>query len=390
MDRNAKVWGTTRTGLVYHMFDSNGHAECRYNIRQGQGELRSLEELVKLFGGQRVERCTKCTEKFELIGRFDEHMAAAKTVTASEARVVELMAAPAPQPLTQADVDAMLAVTPEMVQALRTLRMYPESNPDFPGIGAAIDILDNAGVYAAIDETPAGGVLAAISNCTCPPSYAANDHHDAGCPDAPAETPCCEHATMYHGARGCDTCACAAPRETLKAHQGQAAALADVAQGSANMADALTRAAAVTTEMIEALRTLRMKSRVWFDQDAQDAVDILDNAGVFAAIDEATGYDIDPAPERVSKCTCPQGGFTRPTGTHRPGCPGDPAEYGDNAFTDGPSVIGEEDMRLVARRIKDRNRGCTCNGKRTDMGLHLRACPTVTGGGFDLNTGRLI
>ncbi|MFB7341259.1 hypothetical protein ACFCZ6_14475 [Streptomyces hydrogenans] len=37
---------------------------------------------------------------------------------------------------------------------------------------------------------------------------------------APVETPCCEHATMYHGGRGCDLCDCSIPRAALRAHGG--------------------------------------------------------------------------------------------------------------------------------------------------------------------------
>jgi DNA-binding CsgD family transcriptional regulator len=32
----------------------------------------------------------------------------------------------------------------------------------------------------------------------------------------PAETKCCEHAPMYHGARGCDECGCNAPRNARR------------------------------------------------------------------------------------------------------------------------------------------------------------------------------
>lgn len=59
----------------------------------------------------------------------------------------------------------------------------------------------------------------------------------------------------------------------------------------------------VTREMVDALRTLRLESRKWFDQNALDALDILDNAGVFKAVDEHTGYDIDGSGEK--SCTCP-------------------------------------------------------------------------------------
>lgn len=117
----------------------------------------------------------------------------------------------------------------------------------------------------------------------------------------------------------------------------------------------------ITPEVIAALRVLR--SATHLHEGLGDAINTLDNAGVFAAIDEATGYDVDPEPEPVSectcmavrwgyknhhnegcpeapvsKCTCPQGGFTRPTGTHRVGCPGDPAEWGDMAFTTAPTA----------------------------------------------------
>ncbi|MFC9732351.1 hypothetical protein ACFWGM_17515 [Streptomyces roseolus] len=35
-----------------------------------------------------------------------------------------------------------------------------------------------------------------------------------------AEGPCCEHASIYHGARGCGECACTAPRAGMAAHGG--------------------------------------------------------------------------------------------------------------------------------------------------------------------------
>ena len=35
--------------------------------------------------------------------------------------------------------------------------------------------------------------------------------------------PCCDHATMYHGAQGCDLCECSTPRDATPAHGGLAA-----------------------------------------------------------------------------------------------------------------------------------------------------------------------
>jgi hypothetical protein len=106
---------------------------------------------------------------------------------------------------------------------------------------------------------------------------------------------CCDHAPMYHGARGCDECACTTPHPTAAAPR--ALVKPEITSG-------------VTPEVIAALADLRRgkDALVW-----QDAIKILDNAGVFAAIDEATGYDVDSNPslvewaaaQPVSKCTCP-------------------------------------------------------------------------------------
>jgi hypothetical protein len=85
----------------------------------------------------------------------------------------------------------------------------------------------------------------------------------------------------------------------------------------------------ITPEMIAALAKLRAVAK--YSLDMQAAFNVLDNSGIFAAIDEATGYDTDPEPERVSKCDCLPGYAV--DGYHTPGCPGDPAEWGDLAYT---------------------------------------------------------
>lgn len=64
----------------------------------------------------------------------------------------------------------------------------------------------------------------------------------------------------------------------------------------------------VTPEVIQALALIRSQPGSTSEEalaNVLGAIDILDNAGVFAAIDEATGYDVDPEPQRTSKCTCP-------------------------------------------------------------------------------------
>lgn len=88
----------------------------------------------------------------------------------------------------------------------------------------------------------------------------------------------------------------------------------------------------ITPEVIEALRTLRDQAPFSpRSVQVRKAIDTLDNAGFFREIDEATGYDVSPTPVKVSKCTCQ----TIPGGSnaHRSDCPGDPAEWGDMAYT---------------------------------------------------------
>lgn len=69
----------------------------------------------------------------------------------------------------------------------------------------------------------------------------------------------------------------------------------------------------ITPEVIKALAELR---KLTHSIEVQFAVAELDEAGIFAAIDGATGYDVGPEPEQTSKRTCP----------------GDPAEMGDMAY----------------------------------------------------------
>lgn len=115
-------------------------------------------------------------------------------------------------------------------------------------------------------------------------------------------------------------------------------------------------AAKITPEVIHALRNIRAFAQ-GERRDVSHEINILDNAGIFAAIDEATGYDVDPEPERVSKCTCAPG-WERGA-YHKPNCPGDPAEWGDMAFTTAPAS------------------GCTCPPSYAANGSHDQGCPTV-------------
>lgn len=143
----------------------------------------------------------------------------------------------------------------------------------------------------------------------------------------------------------------------------------------------------ITPEVIEALRYLRNTPH----HGTADMVNVLDNAGIFSLIDEATGYDVDPAPERVSKCTCGHSRVSFPAALgedmHAAGCPGDPAEWGDmayapvgspewerrmntpaGAYATSPRPTGFERNQMAARVSK-----CTCPAA---MAHHFPHCPS--------------
>jgi len=90
----------------------------------------------------------------------------------------------------------------------------------------------------------------------------------------------------------------------------------------------------ITPELIEALHTIRtMELTTPAGRLVMiEAVRTLDDAGIFAAIDEATGYDVDSELGRISRCTCPDTDYRQATGNHHANCPGDPAEWGDLAY----------------------------------------------------------
>lgn len=72
----------------------------------------------------------------------------------------------------------------------------------------------------------------------------------------------------------------------------------------------------ITPEVIAALATLRTAHN--WETHLGDAVDVLDNAGVFRSIDEATGYDVSAQPEPVSKCARRPSRYVRPWVTFAP------------------------------------------------------------------------
>ncbi len=92
--------------------------------------------------------------------------------------------------------------------------------------------------------------------------------------------------------------------------------------------------AEVSQETINALRSLRTWAKGGYvsGTDAAKAVDVLDNAGVFAAIDTATDYDLDAVAS-----TMPVAGEP------------DPAEWGDTTAADmaAHQVLTREEFRTL-------------------------------------------
>ena len=102
----------------------------------------------------------------------------------------------------------------------------------------------------------------------------------------------------------------------------------------------------ITPEVIKALAFLR---KLTHTIEVQFAIAELDDAGIFAAIDEATGYDVDPEAGRISKCRCQAYSSNR---DHETGCQGDPAEWGDTAYTSKPQAVETNRSREKAQQRK--------------------------------------
>lgn len=179
-----------------------------------------------------------------------------------------------------------------------------------------------------------------MSRCLCPVGSFNGEHRD-GCPlDVPVPVfPAAEGnfqkavavAIGKRNAGGDETCGCTNRGSAEGEHASDCIAGLNETAPVAVIAPSVK--ASITPSVIEALRTLR---KATVSERVLKAIDTLDNAGIFAAIDETTGYDVAPEPKRVSKCTCVKGRFPSRFTNHMTGCPGDPAEWGDMAFTTAP------------------------------------------------------
>lgn len=66
-------------------------------------------------------------------------------------------------------------VTPEVIDALRTLRLHRENDVD---LEHAVDVLSNAGIFTAIDEAADPDRSGAVTEEYATPADMINDYHN--------------------------------------------------------------------------------------------------------------------------------------------------------------------------------------------------------------------
>lgn len=135
-------------------------------------------------------------------------------------------------------------------------------------------------------------------------------------------------------------------------------------------------------EVVEALRVMRAQPGRTSEEALSaivDAIDVLDNAGIFEKIDEYTGYDVDectcPADERersgtdnhyiecpqspVGECVCDPDAYAY---GHERGCPSDPDKWGDLVYVS--KVPGWGRAVNAQRKMNETRQDNYPNGKR--------------------------
>lgn len=197
MDTNTPAWATTATGNLFHLFAEGRFvgAGCRSNLRypigamlQTEAELKRRLSTVQAKAAG-LKMCTRCATAFaNLVERDAERVQ--KEATAHFTEV--------PAPGTR-------VLTPRGPGEIRE------------GSGVVRDGHPNAGlVWAEVSLDPTPKI----------PWHSRTRVFLVEMRPEPAATvqdgPCCEHASMYHGARGCDECACSVPRAAMAAHGGAA------------------------------------------------------------------------------------------------------------------------------------------------------------------------
>lgn len=199
MDANTAAWATTATGNLFHLFAEGRFtgAACRGNLRytigatlQTEADLKRRLSTVQAKAAG-LEMCTRCATAFANIVERD----AEREQKEATAHFTEV-----PAPGTR-------VLTPRGPgEVAETTGVVREGHP-------------NAGlVWAEVWLDPTAKISwrmrTRIFLVEMRPESAATAQ----------DGPCCEHASMYHGARGCDECACSVPRAAMAAHGGGAPA----------------------------------------------------------------------------------------------------------------------------------------------------------------------
>lgn len=308
-------WNTTQTGTLYHSFE-NGQAVCNSRIKDtgfSGGAFETLDQVNERIATWRVG---SLRNGLKVCGKCE-----AKEAAAAERLAVSM------QPST-GEGDYLPPAQEAPLVAVHTGNPV-EYSPRHKG-----------------DRLP----YITQAGCRLP-------RKDVGPASAP-EWGCCDHAPMYHGGRGCDQCTCTMDRRKMDDPVPVAQSVEDERLAAAwrrAMGEDAPQAAQsdaaptpkITPEMVQALATLRANVRSDETSDAvAQAIVILDNAGIFAAIDAAA-------------CTCP------PEERRRSGT--------DNHYLECPQTPVPT--------------ACTCPELTSRTGLHLLQCPgrgtTVRGLGAD-------
>lgn len=205
MDANTAAWATTATGNLFHLFAEGRFvgAGCRSNLRypigatlQTEADLKRRLSTVQAKAAG-LEMCTRCATAFVNLVERD-----------AEPEV------PTEEPPAGAEATAHFTEVP----APGTRVLTPRGPGETTGVSGEVrDGHPNAGlVWAEVMLDPTAKISwrsrTRVFLVEMRPESAATAQ----------DAPCCEHASMYHGARGCDECACSLPRAAMAAHGGAA------------------------------------------------------------------------------------------------------------------------------------------------------------------------
>lgn len=207
MDANTAAWATTATGNLFHLFAEGRFvgAGCRSNLRypigatlQTEADLKRRLSTVQAKAAG-LEMCARCATAFaNLVERDAELVPAKEPVPAGSEATAHFTEVPAP---------GTRILTPhgpgEVIEGSGVVR---DGHPNVGLVWAEV-MLDPTAKIPWRSRT-----RVFLVEMRPEPAATAQDG------------PCCEHASMYHGARGCDECACSVPRAAMAAHGGGAPA----------------------------------------------------------------------------------------------------------------------------------------------------------------------